>query len=111
MSRGVHPSAAMMYFPLFKITLFPKTIVSLRGKLLQFPVSPQNSRFSSSKISDDLLFVVIDSKFRISLCFPCFCTLPVFRENYHFPLLLQLSPDFVKFTCFYILFVFSFLLV
>src|SRR6218665_2092840 len=87
-NRGVHPSEAMMHFHLFQIPLFPKKI---RTPWKIFTILP---------------FLVIDHKFGISPLFSLFQYIsPLFRENLSFTLLFQISPpDFVQFTCFYILY-------
>src|SRR6218665_2625107 len=38
--------------------------------------------------------------------FRCFSPFPLFQENYYFPHFCKFPPDFVKFTCFYILYAF-----
>src|SRR6218665_427031 len=84
----------MMHFPLFQIsTLFPK-IFQPPWKIFTISSFPKNIfQFSYAKISDDR-FLVIDSEFRIS---------PLFWENYYSSYFFKF---FVRFTCFYILFLF-----
>ena len=95
----------------FPLLLFPKKKFGLRGKFSQFDFFQRIFRFSSAKISHDIFFffLVIDHKFWISY-FHSFSTfLLLFWENYYFPpphTFPNFPPDFVKFTCFYILCVF-----
>src|SRR6218665_3006192 len=88
-NRDAHPSEAMMHFPLFQIPpisekffrsdLFPKKI---------FDLHPPK-------------FLTTFFKFLISPLFSLFhYTSLLLRKNVIFPLLLQISPDFVKFTRF-----------
>ena len=70
-----------------------------------FTFSQKNSIF----IRQNILwpFLVFDYKFRISPLFSLFEYIsPYFWKIIVSPLLLQILPDFVKFTCFYILYVF-----
>src|SRR6218665_1517930 len=82
----------MMHYLLFQISpLFPKN----------FP--------DSVEISDDLIFLVIDYKFLISELFFAVSVglhFPLFRENYYFPLLFQISPSFRKMYVFFTYFLF-----
>jgi len=54
-----------------------------------FPILPFHKKSSSDKISFDL-FLVIHYKFWMSLLFSLFWYIPLFRENYYFPQLLQI---------------------
>ena len=96
-ARGVHPSEAMMHFlPCFRFPPYFRDIFWTSCKI--FPNWPFSKTFSisSAKISDD--FFVIHHKFLV---------FPLFRKIFNFPLLLQnFPPDFIKFTCFYILYVY-----
>ena len=80
-----------MHFLLFQIPpLFPKMFTD------------------SVEISDDL-FLVIDYKFLISALFFAVSVglhFPIFRENYYFPLLFQISPSFRKMYVFFTYFFF-----
>jgi len=65
-------------------------------------------RFSSTEISDDL-FLFIHHKFRFPTpLFPCvFNSFPPYFGKFFFsPTFAILPPDFVKFTCFYILYMY-----
>src|SRR6218665_466294 len=66
-----------------------------------FTFSRKIFRFSSAKISDDF-FLVINHKFRISPCFPCFGYISLcFAKIIFSPLLSKMYPPiFEKFTCF-----------
>src|SRR6218665_2851000 len=92
----------MMHFP--PVSDFPpisEKFSDFLKNLKNFTFSRKISSLSSAKISDDF-FLVIDHKFLISPLFSLFrCISPLFRENYSFPLLLQISPPVLgKFTCF-----------
>src|SRR6218665_465905 len=79
------PSEAMMHFPLFQIPpIFEKSknFQTLWKIFKILPFSRKISRFSSAKISDDLVFLVIDPLFSLFQYIS-----PLFRENYNFPLL------------------------
>src|SRR6218665_2593379 len=101
----------MMHFPLFQISpLFSKNFQTLWNisKMLPFP-----EKFLDFHLPKFLMTfcLVIEHKFRISPCFPCFGTFPpLFRENYYFPPTFKnVLPVFEKFTCFlHILCVFRF---
>ena len=86
--------------PLFQISpYFSKKFRTLK-KIFAIWLFPRKiSWFSYTKISDDL-FLVIDHIFRISPLFSLFQYIsPLFRENYFFPLLLQIFPPILG-TCF-----------
>ena len=88
--------------PVSDFPLFSKNF-GLRRKFPKCDLSKKNFWFSSAKISDDL-FLVIHCKFWISLF--QFISSPYFGK-FFFPLLLQNFPsDFVKLTCFYILYMY-----
>src|SRR6218665_2212822 len=92
LTRGVHPSEAMMHFP--PVSDFPPIFEKCSDSVENFQnvtFSRKMSRFSSAKISDDL-FLVIDHKFRISLCFGTFP--PCFAKIIISPLLSKMSPCF-----------------
>src|SRR6218665_124031 len=63
-----------------------------------FPFSRKKFPFSSDKISDDLVFLVIDHKFRISPYFALFYNIfpPSFSTIYNFPLFPKFSPSVSK---------------
>jgi len=84
-----------MHFPLFQISpLFSKNFQT--GKFSQ-----KISRFPSAKISDDLSFLVIDHKFRISPLFSLFQYISPFSRKLLFPPTFKNSPPVLeKFTCF-----------
>ena len=85
--------------PCFRSPYF-RTFFRLNGKC--FDIFKKNVQFSSAKISDDLLF----SHWLKCLISPYFRSLnssvPLFQQNYYFPYYSKFTPDFVKFTCFYI---------
>src|SRR6218665_2718785 len=98
----------MIHFPLFQI--FPSVsekFFRLHGKFSNFTYSRKILRFSSAKISDDLLFsfLVINYKFGISPLFSLFHYIsPLFRKKILFPPAFKnFPPAFVKLTCFYML--------
>ena len=65
LSRGVHPSEAMMHYPLFQIfPLFPKNLSDSAENFPQFYLFQKNSRFHAPKFL--ATFLVIHQKFRIS---------------------------------------------
>ena len=82
---------ATMHFPLFLIPPISENLSDSVENYPNFTFSRKIFRFSSAKISDDL-FLVVDYKFLISPLFSLFHY--QFRENYYFPLLLQISPCF-----------------
>jgi len=86
------PPEAMMHSPLFQISPY-----FLRGKFSQFHLFPK--KFLMTFFS--YWFWILNSPF-------FFSTFPLFRENYYFPLLLQIPLDSVKFTCFLHTLCFSF---
>src|SRR6218665_4216354 len=90
----------MMHFPpCFKFPPYFRKIFGLSENFYNFTFSRKISSLSSAKISDDL-FLVIDHIFRISPLFSLFQYIsPLFRENYFFPLLLQIFPPILG-TCF-----------
>ena len=94
--RDVHPPLRpWCIFPLFQISpLFSKKFSDSVENFKNFTFSRKSSRFSSAKISDDF-FLFIDHKFHISPLFSLFQYIsPLFRENYSFPLISQISPLF-----------------
>src|SRR6218665_1239422 len=99
-SRGVHPSGAMMHFPLFQIPpLFPKKF--LTENFIKFTFSREMFLFSSAK------FFSHKPQISNSPYFHYFNTFPLFRQNYSFlPTFTNVPSVFGKFTCFYILYVF-----
>src|SRR6218665_806208 len=92
------PSETMMHSPYFRFPLFSKNFQTLWKifEILPFP----------EFFFDFPIFIrrnlVIDHEFRICSLFSPFQYIsPLFRENYSFPLLLQIShPVFEKFPCF-----------
>ena len=97
------PPETMMHFPpLFKISLLFSKKFQTEENFHNFTFSRKISWFSSVKISDNLLFLVIDHKFRLSPLFSLFQYIfLLFRENYHFPhTLTNFPPVLDKFTCF-----------
>src|SRR6218665_489109 len=90
-SRGVHPSEAMMHFPLFHISpLFSDSVENFPNFTFSRKIFP----FSSAKISDDL--------FEFPPYFACFSTfLSCFAEIIIPPPFFEQFPLFSKkFTCF-----------
>src|SRR6218665_397736 len=89
------PPEAMMHFPLFPISsLFPKKISDFLENFPNVTFSDKISRFSSVKISDDLLLVMTSLQiwnfptyFRYFIAFPLHIS-----EKIDFPLLLKISP-------------------
>src|SRR6218665_2235598 len=71
-----------------------------------FTFSKNFSRFSLAKISDDVFFFSHSPKISNSPYFPVSVHFPPISENFHSsPTFANFHPDFVKFTCFYILYV------
>src|SRR6218665_2882709 len=91
----------MMHFPPVQIPPISEKFSNFLNFFYNFTFSRKISLLSSAKISDHL-FLVIDHKFRISPLFSLYQYIsPLFRPNYSFPLLLQISPPVSgKFTCF-----------
>src|SRR6218665_3744733 len=100
----------MMHFPLFQISpVFPRKRSDSVENYPNFTISEQIFRFSSAKISDDLIFSH-SPQFFISPYFRYSNIFPPFREIFLFSLLLKIPPEFVKFTCFlHTLYAFRFL--
>jgi len=78
-TRGVHPSEAMMHFPLFQISPLYFNNFQTLWKMLTFYHFP-TKRFSSAKIYGDLLF----SRRQQISNFP-----PIFPVSVHFPPVLR----------------------
>ena len=100
--RGVHPPWDHDAFaPCFR---FPPISEKFSDFLEIFSILPFPERFLHFHPPKFLMtfFLVIDHKFRISPLFSLFQFIsPLFRENYSFPLLLQIFPPVLnKFTCF-----------
>src|SRR6218665_1475123 len=90
-----------IYFPL--VSDFPpisQKIFGLRGKFPQIYLFPKMFRFSSSKISADLLFIhwLMATNFEFPPCLRCFSKFPPYFEKtiLSFLLLQIFSPDFVN---------------
>ena len=90
------------FLPFFRFPYFRK-VFRRHGKFFKFDLFPKTFWFLSVKIFDDLL----SPKFLMAFC----------RKRVHFPLpisgkwlfslyLSKCPPDFVTFTCFYIVYVF-----
>ena len=97
------PPKAMMYFP--PVSDFPPIFERISDDVenfLNFTFFRNISRFSSAKVSDDLLFKVIDHTFWISLLYFC-----CFSTFFYFLLLWKMSSLFSKNPpAFYILYVY-----
>src|SRR6218665_2491274 len=108
-SRGVHTPETMMHFPpCFRFfPLFSKKFRTLRTIFTMLPFPEKFLDFHPPKFLMTL-FLVIDHKFRISPCFPCFSTFPpCFAKIIISPLVLQISPLFdTNSPDFYILYVY-----
>jgi len=91
---------AMMHFPSVSDSLSPKNCSDTVENFSNFYLFTKKIRFSSAKISDDLLFShrLEILKFLIFPIFPLFQYIsPLFRENYYFPPLhFKISPCFRK---------------
>src|SRR6218665_3040066 len=73
--RCVHPSEALMYFPLFQIPPISKNFLTFSGKFYRFYLFPKKIfRFSSAKISD-----FFTTKFPLFSLFHCIS--PYFVKN------------------------------
>src|SRR6218665_1248418 len=72
-----------------------------------FPILPFSKHFLDFHPPKFLMtFLVIDYKFAIPPYFRCFSTFsPYFGKNCISPYFCKFPPDFVKFACFYILYV------
>src|SRR6218665_62661 len=95
----------MMHFPLFQIfPLFSRNFLTL-WKIFQILPFPKNSRFSFTKISEDL-FLVINHKFLISPLFSLFHYIsPTASRKLLFPPTLKNFPSVLdKSSAFYILY-------
>src|SRR6218665_1618125 len=94
----------MLHFPLFQIPSVSHKFSDSMENFHIFAFSQQIFRFSSAKISHDLLL-----KFGISPYFCCFNSFPpLFWKIFLFPLLLQISPRFPKIYVFLHTLCFSF---
>src|SRR6218665_3138158 len=100
--RGVHPSEAMMHFPLFQISPYFQNFFDIQWKILSIlPFPGKNFRFSSAKISDFFYY-------KLPYC-PCFTAFPPISQKILFPpkcTLKLFPPVFFKFTCVYILYMY-----
>jgi len=112
-ARGVHPpwgNDVHIFPPCFRFPPISEKFFRLRGKFPQIDLFPKMFRFSSAKISADLLFIhwLMATNFEFPPCFRCFSTFPpYFEKNYPFlPTFANILPWFRKFTCFDILYVF-----
>src|SRR6218665_1947404 len=96
------PPETMMHFPLcFRFPPYFRKIFGLSENFYNFTFSRKISSLSSPKISD-VFFFSHRPHISNSPLFSLFQYIsPLFRENYSFPLLLQISPPVSgKFTCF-----------
>ena len=96
------PPETMMHFPLFQISpLFLKSFRTFGNFFYNFTFSRKMSSLSSAKISDDLLFLVINHKFRISPLFSLFHYIsPSVSRKFFHPTFTNFPPVLGKFTCF-----------
>jgi len=105
--RGVHtPWGNDAFLPVSHFPLFPKKISDSAENFPDLTFSQKKFRFSSAKISDNLLSLT--TNFEFPLYFPCFDSFsPLISGNFSFPLTFaKFPPDFIKLTCFYILYMY-----